>query len=253
MKSWVFSVQNYPDSRPSVENCPAGKSPSLPRSSRCQGRSPALAGAERQRSALTAESRGVAFTPGRAVSSARNNRCNRPSAALTSALWIKPRSPFRAPHRSPVPASRAEPPGAWPPPPSVRTPARATVVPWTTRPWPPTWPSSTTLAAPRAARSSPSPPSASAPAWSPTIRPEPPPNKARSPATCSALTTARGEPQAARSTRPSRQAYTREPPSPRDCVRRTIVQVRRPSLQPTLTCSGLEVRASRSPCGPTYL
>ena len=28
MKSWVFSVQNYPDSRPSVENCPAGKSPS---------------------------------------------------------------------------------------------------------------------------------------------------------------------------------------------------------------------------------
>ena len=37
--------------------------------------------------------------------------------------------------------------------------------------------------------------------------------------------------------------YTREPPSPRDCVRRTIVQVRRPSLQPTLTCSELEVRA----------
>ena len=148
MKSWVFSVQNYPDSRPSVENCPAGKSPSLPRSSRCQGRSPALAGAERQRSALTAESRGAVFTRCRAASSARNNRCNRPSAALTSALWIKPRSPFRAPHRSPVPASRAEPPGAWPPPPSVRTPARATaapsarstpgaaVVPWTTRPWP---------------------------------------------------------------------------------------------------------------------
>ena len=40
--------------------------------------------------------------------------------------------------------------------------------------------------------------------------------------------------------------YTREPPSPRDCVRRTIVQVRRPSLQPALTCSGLEVRASRA-------
>ena len=35
--------------------------------------------------------------------------------------------------------------------------------------------------------------------------------------------------------------YTREPPSPRDCVRRTIVQVRRPSLQPTLPCSELEV------------
>ena len=51
-----------------MENCPAGKSPSLPRSSRCQGRSPALAGAERQRSALTAESRGVAFPTGRAVS-----------------------------------------------------------------------------------------------------------------------------------------------------------------------------------------
>ena len=47
--------------------------------------------------------------------------------------------------------------------------------------------------------------------------------------------------------------YTREPPSPRDCVRRTIVQVRRPSRQPTLTCRGLEGRASRSPCGPTSL
>ena len=40
--------------------------------------------------------------------------------------------------------------------------------------------------------------------------------------------------------------YTREPSNPRDCVRRTIVQVRRPSLQPALTCSGLEVRASRA-------
>ena len=39
--------------------------------------------------------------------------------------------------------------------------------------------------------------------------------------------------------------YTREPPSPRDCVRRTIVQVRRPSPQPALACSGLEVCASR--------
>ena len=199
MKSWVFSVQNYPDSRPSVENCPAGKSPSLPRSSRCQGRSPALAGAERQRSALTAESRGAVFTRCRAASSARNNRCNRPSAALTSALWIKPRSPFRAPHRSPVPASRAEPPGAWPPPPSVRTPARATaapsarstpgaaVVPWTTRPWP--HPEQRG----RRRRRRPLP----RPHDRPTIRPEPPPNKARSPAPCSALTTARGNPQAA--------------------------------------------------------
>ena len=80
MKSWVFSVQNYPDSRPSVENCPAGKSPSLPRSSRCQGRSPALAGAERQRSALTAESRGVAFTTGRAVSTIVVRRCFNPAA-----------------------------------------------------------------------------------------------------------------------------------------------------------------------------
>ena len=39
--------------------------------------------------------------------------------------------------------------------------------------------------------------------------------------------------------------YTREPPSPRDCVRRTIVQVGRPSPQPALACSGLEVCASR--------
>ena len=198
MKSWVFSVQNYPDSRPSVENCPAGKSPPLPRSSRRQGRSPALAGAERQRSALTAESRGAVFTRCRAASSARNNRCNRPSAALTSALWIKPRSQFRAPHRSPVPASRAEPPGAWPPPHQSDTResyrrALRQVDAWRgRRPL-----DDATLAAPRAARSSPSPPSASAPAWSPTIRPEPPPNKARSPATCSALTTARGNPQAA--------------------------------------------------------
>ena len=40
--------------------------------------------------------------------------------------------------------------------------------------------------------------------------------------------------------------YTREPPSPRDCFRRTIVQVRRPSPQPALTCSGLEARAFRA-------
>ena len=44
---------------------------------------------------------------------------------------------------------------------------------------------------------------------------------------------------------PDGHLYTREPPSPRDCVRRTIVQVRMPSPQPALTCRGLEVRASR--------
>ena len=44
---------------------------------------------------------------------------------------------------------------------------------------------------------------------------------------------------------PDGHLYTREPPSPRDCVRRTIVQVRMPSSQPALTCRGLEVRASR--------
>ena len=45
---------------------------------------------------------------------------------------------------------------------------------------------------------------------------------------------------------PDGHLYTREPPSPRDCVRRTIVQVRMPSSQPALTCRGLEVRASRA-------
>ena len=44
---------------------------------------------------------------------------------------------------------------------------------------------------------------------------------------------------------PDGHLYTREPPSPRDCVRRTIVQLRMPSPQPALTCRGLEVRASR--------
>ena len=69
MKLYLFSVENHPGSLPSVENGPAGKSPPLPRSSRRQGRSPALAGAERKRSALTAESRGAVFTllPGRVV------------------------------------------------------------------------------------------------------------------------------------------------------------------------------------------
>ncbi len=46
--------------------------------------------------------------------------------------------------------------------------------------------------------------------------------------------------------------YTREPPSPRDCVRRTIVQIRRPSLQPALTCaeSLTDVDAARQPIRP---
>ena len=69
------------------------------------------------------------------------------------------------------------PTAAWSPPPSVRTPARATaapsasstrgaaVVPWTTRPSPPIWPSSTTPAGARASPPWPSPPSAFAPAF----------------------------------------------------------------------------------------
>ena len=34
--------------------------------------------------------------------------------------------------------------------------------------------------------------------------------------------------------------YTREPPIPRNFLRRTIVQLRRPSPQPPLTCNRLE-------------
>ena len=34
--------------------------------------------------------------------------------------------------------------------------------------------------------------------------------------------------------------YIREPPSARNCVRRTIVQLQRPSPQPALTCDRLE-------------
>ena len=199
MKSWVFSVQNYPDSRPSVENCPAGKSPSLPRSSRCQGRSPALAGAERQRSALTAESRGAVFTllPG---------RVGRTQQSLQSPIR---RAYQRVMDQATVPVSRAPSlPGPGLPSRTARRLAAASISPNTRESyrralrqvdaWRGRRPlDDATLAAPRAARSSPSPPSASAPAWSPTIRPEPPPNKARSPAPCSALTTARGEPQAA--------------------------------------------------------
>ena len=83
-------MQNHPDSRPSVENRPAGKSPPLPRSSRCQGRSPALAGAERQRSALTAESRGAVFTRCRAVSTIVVRRRFTPPASAIGA----PAPPF---------------------------------------------------------------------------------------------------------------------------------------------------------------
>ena len=92
MKLSLFSVENHPDSLPSVENRPAGKSPPLPRSSRRQGRSPALAGAERQRSALTAESRGVVFT-----------RCRAASTIVVRHRFTPPASAIGAP----VPPSRA--------------------------------------------------------------------------------------------------------------------------------------------------
>ena len=41
--------------------------------------------------------------------------------------------------------------------------------------------------------------------------------------------------------------YTRKRQSPRNPLHRTIVEVLRPSLQPALTCTRLEVRASSGP------
>ena len=180
-----------------MENRPAGKSPHCPAIEPSSGPQSSASGSRASAERLDCRrvaAQSLPFCPGRVVRTQQSlqspirrayQRVMDQATVPVSRAPSLPGPGLPEPNR-PAPGRRA---------PSVRTPARATVVPWTTRPWPPTWPSSTTLAAPRAAR--PSPPSASAPAWSPTIRPEPPPNKARSPATCSALTTARGEPQAA--------------------------------------------------------
>ena len=148
MKSWVFSVQNYPDSRPSVENCPAGKSPpsaAIEPSSRPESRvSGSRAPAERLDCGESRRSLYPSAGPRRPHATivaiahpprlpARYGSSHGPRFARPIAPRSRPPEPNRpAPGRrliSPTPARATAAP-------SARSTPGAAVVPWTTRPWP---------------------------------------------------------------------------------------------------------------------